>query len=152
MPENLVGRNVLKNLLDELPRRVARRGARMAVTAAANPILKGARARAPRASGLLKKAIGKKVKAFGSTAVAIIGARKDVQGSVPLKSNGATTKFVFRKPSRYFHLVEKGTRQGAKANPFLADAYAANKGSAELIAAAKMSTFVESEAFKLGKR
>jgi HK97 gp10 family phage protein len=149
----LLGARELQALLAALPRGVAKRGLRAAVTAGATPITRAAKARAPRKSGLLKKAIGRKVKTYkeagvGATAVAIVGARRDVRGEYRGRP---------RVPARYIHLVEKGTRPhdghpGTPATNFLEDAYRGNKAAAEAAAARKLAEVVEREARKLGKR
>lgn len=139
---NLDGGLELVNLLRELPKRVEKKGHRAAITAACTPIARAAKASAPRESGLLKKAIGKKVKSYSRGTVAgIIGAKRAIQGQHKGKN---------RVPANYLHLVEKGTSHSA-AQPFLEDAYNANKDAAAQIAKDKLATVVEAEARKLGK-
>ena len=164
----LTGRRELAELLTELPNRVKRKGLRAAVTAASSPVLRAARAKAPKVSGLLKKAMGKKVKAYKGAATAIVGARKDVSAAAAgiarkalAKGDRRTANLTLRKvPANYLHLVEGGTRAhqvgkrrhpGARSNPFLTLAYHQTKASAEGIAANKLREVVEGEARKLGK-
>lgn len=139
-------------LCQELPRRAQKKAFRGAVTAGTDMILKAAKARAPRRHGLLKKALGKKIKAYKSgTVVGIVGARRSVTGE----------KLGLRAvPANYIHLVVKGTRPhmvgsrrhpGAKANDFMGDAYRATKGKCEAAAAVRFKNVVEEEATKLGK-
>lgn len=96
-----------------------------AVKAGAKLVQQGAKSRAPKRSGALKTSIG--IKAGKGTkgktiAFAVIGARAKVE---------RTYKGRIAKPSKYAHLVEKGTKAhfvrkrrhpGAKAKPFLAPA------------------------------
>lgn len=98
---SVIGGKELQKKLATLGERVQRKVTRQAINAAANPVLKSARGKAKKQSGLLKKSLGKKiVTSKDKTRVtAIIGARKQVQGEY---------KGKLRKPSRYSHLVEKG--------------------------------------------
>lgn len=169
----LRGDKELRKLFEELPKRVLRKGLRQAISAAASPIVKDAKRNARRVSGLLKKAINKKIKTFkNGNVIAIIGASRSVAGS-----------YLGRKrvPAHYIHLVEKGTRPhalgkgsqlarvgkrasrevgqhvgrkhpGAKAHPFLEPAWRRNINTSIGIASQKLKAVVEAEALKLGKR
>jgi HK97 gp10 family phage protein len=133
-------------LLAELPRRVASKGNRAAATAGAKPVRSAVKAGAPRESGLLKKAIGSKIKTYkggtATTAVAVIGARRDIQG---------TYKGRRRVPANYIHLVNKGTKH-SPANDFVGRGYSASKDQAVKVMADRFKEVVETEAAKLGKR
>jgi HK97 gp10 family phage protein len=138
----MFGDKDLRRLLEELPGRIIRKGLRQALTAMSTPILRAARAAAPRESGLLKKALGRKISAKNTgIGYAVIGAKKGVQGVV----NGRK-----RVPSRYIHLVEKGHGgpHPVAAQPFLRPAYAAHKDQATAAAAAKLKSVLEAEAAK----
>lgn len=92
-----IGTNELMRKLQTLPAKVFNKVVRSAITKAADPTLKAARARVPEETGALKKSLYKRVRMYGKskTAVAIVGPR---------------TKFMKgkRKPSKYAHLVERG--------------------------------------------
>jgi HK97 gp10 family phage protein len=98
---DITGDKALAALLGQLPDRVARKVLKSAVNAAANPVLKSARRRVRKRTGLLKKSLGKKTVTNKKTdsATAIVGPRQDVQGVV----NGKPYR-----PARIAHLVEKG--------------------------------------------
>lgn len=138
--------DAVKALLSELPRRVGTKANKAAVQAAARPIAKSAKSKAPRQSNLLRKAIGVKVTTFKSDAATIavgkIGARRDVQGEY---------KGVKHVPARYIHLVEKDTRH-TKGTHFLENAYQEQRGAAESAAAAKFTEVIEKEAARLGAK
>lgn len=146
-----------KRLCAELPPRIVKKGLRQALNAAGTPILRAARAGAAHESGTLRRAMAKKTKSYKSgTAAVIIGANRKVT---------AIYKGAKRVPFHYIHLVEKGTKShaqasnrgqmwqhpGARARPFLAPAYAANKTQAVDIAGRKLAEVIEAEAKKLGQ-
>lgn len=146
------GGKTVQRLLDELPRRVVKKGLRRAMTAAAAPMVKSAKRWAATESKTLKKSITRKIKTYSNgNVIAVIGARKDAEG---------TYRGRRRVPANYIHLVEKGTRThrvrgythpGAKAQPFMGPAYQQNKNQAQQIAGQKLAESVISEATKLGK-
>jgi HK97 gp10 family phage protein len=142
----MTGDRELRELLSELPKRVASKGNRAAVTAGAKPIAKAARAKAPKQSGLLKKAMGTKIKTYrsgaGTIAVAVIGARRAVQGDYKGRK---------RVPANYIALVNNGTKH-AQGNDFLGEAYRENKSAAQTAIAAKFNQVIEAEAAKLGMK
>src|SRR4051812_20572613 len=121
----LKGDKQLERLLRGLGDRVQRKVLRAAVSAGATPVVKTAKARARKRSGLLKKSLGKKVVTNKRTqsATAIVGARKSVTGP-----NG-------ERPARYLHLVEKGHigpgGQYVPGQPFLEPAFDEAKPRAE---------------------
>jgi HK97 gp10 family phage protein len=160
----LEGGRELQTLFAELPKRVVNRCLRRAVQVGSAPILKTAKAKAPRESGLMKRSLTRRMKSRKGAHTATIGARKGFSG---------TYRGRKRVPSRYLHLVSKGTKAhsvaggkskgllrirskgyhpGAQANDFLAEAYRANKGNAERLAAASLRSSIYTEAKKLGKR
>ncbi len=73
--------------------------ARRAVNAAAAPIVSAARSLVRRRSGLMAKALGRRVKVYDENTVAVIGPRTDVTGQV----NGK-----LYRPSKVAHLLEYG--------------------------------------------
>lgn len=139
------GDKQLKNLLAQLPKRVASKGNKAAVTAGAKPIVKAAKNKAPKESGALRKAMGSKVKTYkadaGTSAVAVIGARRNVTADYKGKP---------RVPSRYIHLVDKGTKY-IKGDNFLEQAYEEEKNAALEAMKGKFKEVIEREASKLGK-
>lgn len=141
----LVGGKALERKLQKLGDRIHRKVTRQAVNAAANPILKEAKADVEVDSGLLKKALGKKVITADDkqSVTALIGARKQVQGEV----NGK-----IRKPSRYAHLVEKGFIDEAgnhhPPQPYLEPALESAGPQALTILQTKMAQGIEREARK----
>jgi hypothetical protein len=78
----LIGQRELERTFKTLGERVQRKVARQAINAAATPVVKAARSKAPEESGLLKKAMGKKIKTYkqSGTVAAISGPRTDVEG------------------------------------------------------------------------
>lgn len=115
----LTGAKELHALLGDLPEKVQRKVMRKAMSAAATPIVKAARAKAAKRYGLLKKSLSKKVKAYKSgTTVAVIGPRSDLK---------AVIKGKLYRPSKIAHLIERGkiNRNGTVTppSPFLRPAY-----------------------------
>lgn len=151
MSLKLEGARELKQLLEQLPKRVRSKALRQALTQASGPILKTAKAKAPRDSGTLKRALGRKVKANTTKGIgfAAIGARKGIRG----RDGKYGEK---RVPSRYIHLVEKGRKPagghpGTKPRPFLNQAYEQNESATKATIAARFQAVIETEARKLGK-
>ena len=108
------------------------------------------------------------LKGFGSAQKGLVAERKRLNEKVktlnPLKRERAAVKnvglmfpdAVYRNPSRYAHLVEKGHRKGqgrsaAKAYPFLAPAVAATKGQVIAKVQEKLSIGLNQEAHVLGR-
>lgn len=99
----LFGDDELKNLLEELPRQIVEKGLRQAATAGGTPITKAYRNDIAVRSGLLKKAIKKKVKLYRDkeVAIALVGVDKNVIG----EWKGAKVW-----PFKYQHLLEEGVQ------------------------------------------
>jgi HK97 gp10 family phage protein len=97
----LIGDKQLEKLFKTLGERVQRKVLRKAVNKSATPLVKAARADAPKESGLLKKAMGKKVVTDKQrqSVTAIVGPRRNVVGQY---------KGKLRKPARYSHLAHNG--------------------------------------------
>lgn len=141
----LKGDKQLERMFRTLGERVQRKVLRSAVSASATPVLRSARAKAPRRSGLLRKSLGKKVvtNKKAQSASAVIGARKSVRGP-----DG-------QRPARYLHLVEKPHigpgGEYVPGQPFLNPSLDESKGQAEDVMAAKLREGVEREAMKGGR-
>lgn len=139
------GLKELQRKLATLPERVQRKVMRPAVNAGATPVLKAARQKAKKRTGLLKKSLGKKVvtNKKRQTVSAIVGPRKGVQADV----NGRPYK-----PSRTAHLVEKGFINAAgehvPGQPFLNPALEETSGQAVNTMATKLGEGIEREAAK----
>lgn len=133
-------------------------------------------ARAPRETGTLAKAFIVKAKRTkdGEGAYALVGANKAISvqvasnsrkvlatfrtkkdGTVKVtgikkfqKAVAAGTRTEKRKPSRYLHLVEGGTKQGVRARRFMRAALAAKGDAAVKAFADKLRRGIEEEAAK----
>jgi HK97 gp10 family phage protein len=122
------------NAFRDLPRAIRNRNLRIAMNAGGGVIRDAAVANAPKETGLLKKSLKIKVRVpdasynvahHGRPAYAVIGPSRYVVGPTIRKGNKPklltirrAVKHVLgggrvqtRSPSRYAHLVEKGTRQ-----------------------------------------
>lgn len=146
MKITMVGDKEAQNLFKQLPKRVASKGNKAAVTAAAKPMKPALKALAPRESGLTKKSIGTKIKTYrsdaGTIAAAIVGARVDTQGVYKGKT---------RKPAKYWHLHVKGTRQ-SPGDDIVAKAYNQTKSQAEAAGARKFEEVISKEIGKLSRK
>lgn len=144
----LIGDKALERKLKALPERVQRRVMRGAINAAATPVVKSAKSKAKKQSGLLKRSLGKKVftNKKRQSVTAIVGPRKQVKGEY---------KGQVRKPSRYAHLVEKGyiDEQGnhVPPQPFLNPAMRETEGQALNVMQTKLAEGVVREATKGAK-
>ncbi|MGE5611150.1 MAG: HK97 gp10 family phage protein [Bacillota bacterium] len=144
----ILGQKQLERLLMTLPDRVQRKATRSAVNRAATPIVKAARAGAQKQSGLLKKAINKKIKTYPAkqTVMAIIGPRRDVRGEYKGKR---------RVPANYAHLAESGhidvkTGRFIPGSHFLRNAFDSQQGLAQDVLKDFLAVGIVSEAKKLG--
>lgn len=145
----LEGSGAVKAALADAAARVQKKATRAAVSAATKPVLSAARsivrvgaADDPNA-GLLKKSLGRKVKVFrgSGVAVGIVGPRRGFK--MEKRPDGSKvrvqTKFsrylgqkvkkgklvdVYKNPTQYGHLVNKGTKR-SRAFPFMEPALAA---------------------------
>ena len=141
----LFGDKALKRTFEQLGERVQRKVLRAAVTAAATPVSKAAKANAAKESGLLKKSLGRKIvtNKKRQSVTAIVGPRRGVS---------AQYKGKLRKPSRYAHLVEKGFIDQAgnfhPPQPFLAPAMETTKAQALDAMGSKLAAGVVREAMK----
>lgn len=141
----LIGDKQLLQTFRTLGERVQRKVVRQAVNAAATPVVKSARSKAPRRSGLLRKSLGKKVKTYTDTGtiVGLIGPRTDVTGEYQGE------KVV---PWRYAHLAESGhidsRGEFVPGQPFLRPAFEETQGQALDVMKDKIGSGVEREATK----
>lgn len=130
----LRGTKELAKLLKKLPEKIRKKSLRAAISKASTPILKDAKRRVTKDSGLLKKALKRQIETKKKSGIvsAKIGPDKTVQGVVTVykRKDGSEVK-ANRKPVRYAHLVEKGHGgKSAKPKPFLFPAFEANKAKA----------------------
>ena len=143
----LLGAKDLERTFRTLGDRVQRKITRQAVNAGATPVVKAARAKAAKESGLLRKSLGKKIRTYkqSGTVAAIIGPRTDVEGEY---------KGEIRKPKFYAHLVEGGhidaNGNHVPAQPFLRPAFDETQGQALEVIKEKLAEGVVKEAKKAG--
>lgn len=124
----------LAALKDSIQKKALRAGVAKASRLAA----KAAKAQAPKASGTLKKSIAQKITTTKKQGVVgKVGAKK---GEGVMVTRPGRTAPSLARPTRYAHLVEKGTgaspaRRGApsRARPFLRPAWQVVKAQAEKI-------------------
>jgi len=108
---SLTGLDKMLSRLDKLDKKIKRTTLTKAIRAACKPIIKAARSKVRKRTGLLKKGLGVKLwrKGMGSGIMGIIGPRRGV---------GKTVDGKEVMPVKYAHLVEFGTSK-APAHPFL---------------------------------
>ena len=110
--------------LRALPQKVKKKVVGKAMKAGAAVVAKAARQLAPVETGLLKRAIRAKATRNGNGKVYVAG------------NVAADTPYGFRRPAKYAHLVEFGTRHSA-AKPFIRPAMEAKRSAAFDAVAAK---------------
>lgn len=91
-------------------------------------IVQGARARVPVRFGFLKQSID--LKASAKTGDVFVGIARNAKFPIP-GTRRLSGKFDMARPSKYAHLVERGTDHSA-AKPFLWPAVAASQGAHRL--------------------
>lgn len=138
------GEKKLNRKLSRLKEAVKRRVLRKAVTAASKPVLKAAKTKAPKQTGLLRKSLGRRTKTYrkSGVAVAVVGPREGFSKEVVV--NG---KSEFRNPVKYAHLVELGTIKNV-AQPFLRPALDSTKVEATQAMAQAIEAGIEKELSK----
>ena len=109
----ITGIKELKRAMDKLPDELKKGAERRVLGAGAKPIVKAARSKVPKQSGLLRKSIGQKVKKTKGEYSARIGPRTNMGGMVV--RDGVSR---FSDPNKYSHLVEYGTSHSAP-QPFI---------------------------------
>jgi hypothetical protein len=156
----------------DLPARMQFKHIRIALNAAGGVIRDRAAQIVPRESGLLRRSLAVKVKIpnasfnqkhWGKPEYAVIGARRRFTQAVTFNKSGKARSIsregVFtaafkgrtvkrRKPSRYLHLVEKGTPH-VMARPFLDTAVRTEGGVASAKAITKLKQGLAQEANNL---
>lgn len=115
--------------LKDLPRKLKKKAIRQVANAGAKKLKWAARKLVPIRHGLLKKSLGQKVKVYPSgVAVGMVGAREGFKQQVGVRKQDSRPGArypkkagdpVYANPTKYLHLVELGTRRGAKARHFL---------------------------------
>jgi HK97 gp10 family phage protein len=108
----ILGLDAIKRKLEALPAQLRKKAYRSALSSGARVIAKAAKRKVGKGeSGMLKKSIGIKYlpATTRSQALGLVG---------PKRGNGGIYNGKLRNPTRYAHLVEKGTRHSA-AKPFL---------------------------------
>ena len=149
MKMHLEGLEELRYACSELPRRIKSKADRQAILAATTPVVRAVKAGLPTDSGALKRGITRKVTTRKGVVVGRVGAKRSADGKA---TNGKP-----RVPSRYLHLVEKGTKPhgghpGTPARGVLRQAQSQTRAQVEGIAADKYRQVIESEASKLGRK
>ena len=136
----------LKRLLakvQRLPRAAQLKVIRPALNEASKIILQAVKARAPKDTGLLRKSLGRRMKTYrrSGVIVAYVGPRTGFKREVTLRSG----RTVFRNPTRYAHLVERGTSR-APAYPFMRPAFDESKAAVMSALKRKISEGIVREA------
>ena len=129
----LIGDKKLRRTLQQLAGGAQRRIVRPAVSKALTPINRAAKRRCPVETGLLKRSIGKKVKAYRYSGViwGAVGPRVGYKKQMPDGS--------WRNPTKYAHLAED-------AKPYLRPALDTNRQKAMGILATEIRRRLEKEA------
>lgn len=134
----LEGAEEIRRKLKHLEAKVQRRIVRPAVTRALSPVLKQAKQNVPVVTGLLKRSLGKKVKAYSRTGV-IWGGIGPRSGFKEVGADGRA-----RNPVNYMHLVELGTEHTAAKAP-LRRALQSRKGDSMRILSTDIPRNIEKE-------
>lgn len=117
-PIRIVGIPQIGLGISRLPVHLQRAAESAVLRAGAKPLVKAARARAPIATGLLKKSIGFRVKKVRGIISARVGPRTGYAKEVTRMGRDGRPRQVFSDPNKYSHLVELGTSRTA-AKPFI---------------------------------
>ena len=166
----LTGTEAVIEAFDQLTPKLQRKYLRRGLTKAARKIARAAKTnlKANRDSGALAASIGSKVgtKRNKAGVYAIVGPRRGYDRAVTGKSKAGTTRVakrgvampakVFRRPTRYAHLLEKGaTRPKRGAMPalrWLSNAVDATKAAALADIQAAMNEGLNAEAARTNAR
>jgi HK97 gp10 family phage protein len=132
----VAGLEELKAVLADVDRRVRKQALQKAIRAAANVVLRKAKANVRRRSGLLARSLGVKVKTYrgdkqGGAVVAVIGPRKGYRQQVGTYARGPKKgQPKYENPTQVAHLIEKGHGgpHPARAYPFLRPALDTSRG------------------------
>lgn len=123
-------KKALKNLeailSRDLPKRVLKQGIKKAAQKAMKPVIEAAKSQSPVFYGFLKRSVGAKVKSYrdGRLTVSLVGIKSGSEFTAP---DGET-----KKPSKYLHLVVKGTDHSG-GNDFLTPALEAHQAEVKQI-------------------
>lgn len=125
MQAKIEGLSGLLKALAGVDAKLRRKATRKAVGEAGKIILRAAKGKVRKKSGLLKKSLGRKVKVYRGTgtAVAIVGPRTGFRETVQ-RGN----RQMLSDPVKYAHLVELGTVR-SQAFPFLSSALEENRSA-----------------------
>ena len=120
----------MQRRLKELGTKKALRAPAAAVRAGSKIIINKSRSAAPIDTGTLKKSLGQKIKTYRSSkvVVSIFGVRNKLYITPKGKRN----------PVKYAHLVEFGTLNNVKANPFMRRSFSSSSNSAKRAVIDKM--------------
>lgn len=141
----IIGLDAIKRKLEALPEQLRRKAYRSALSSGARVIAKAAKRKVGKGeSGLLKKSIGIKYlpATTRSQALGLVG---------PKRGNGGIYNGQRRNPTRYAHLVEKGTRHSA-AKPFLRPAMIETQSEVFMKMSAMIDRAIAREIAKGGAR
>lgn len=141
----IIGLDAIKRKLEALPEQLRRKAYRSALSSGARVIAKAAKRKVGKGeSGLLKKSIGIKYlpATTRSQALGLVG---------PKRGNGGIYNGQRRNPTRYAHLVEKGTRHSA-AKPFLRPAMIETQSEVFMKMSAMIDRAIARELAKGGAR
>lgn len=115
------GLAAVKAALDKAARKVKQKATRKAANAGSRIVLWAMKAAVRNVTGLLRKSLGRKVKAYRDTGVAvgIVGPRtKQFKVLLRTARKGKNAgKPVYANPTQYAHLVDRGTSR-SRAFPF----------------------------------
>lgn len=118
------------------------------ISAGARVVLREAKARAPKDTGILKRSLGIKAKVYGSTPYAVIGPRFGVKGTPRITAKG---KKITPHPYFYSRLVENGTARTA-AKPFMRPALDASRGKVHAEFRVGLEKYLHRTARRLAKK
>jgi HK97 gp10 family phage protein len=141
----IIGLDAIKRKLEALPEQLRRKAYRSALSSGARVIAKAAKRKVGKGeSGMLKKSIGIKYlpATTRSQALGLVG---------PKRGNGGIYNGQRRNPTRYAHLVEKGTRHSA-AKPFLRPAMIETQSEVFMKMSAMIDRAIARELAKGGAR
>jgi hypothetical protein len=158
----LEGAEAATQVLASIPDKMQRKVMKKAMSRATKGTVAAIRGHVKQRSGLLRKALGRKIKSYPKTMtiVAVIGARNGFGGMV--QGDGWGRKEVYEDPAKIAHLVEFGTaphaeidrdgrviqHPGAKPNPHMRPGYEETKSSTEEIFAAECEAGLAAELSK----
>ncbi len=108
------GDDVIEKAFKELPNRIFNQVMKAAMAAAVIPIVDTAKSLCPVESGLLKESLGYHIKSYKRSGMmtAVVGPQAGNARYVKVRGLFGE-KLEFRKPTKYAHLVEFGTRSHA---------------------------------------